>query len=268
MSLRIVRITSPLAPLLGALLLVPAGAWAQSSGGLPALRDDLAAEASARAAGDAASSARVDGEAAARAAADSALRDALNGEAAVRGSADASVRSDLAAEVSARQAADAMEEARANAAEAALSVRIDTISLTPGPQGPKGDKGDTGAQGAKGDAGPQGPKGDPGPQGPKGDPGPQGPPGPGSSLLIISVYGPEVTLCGQLDPTCAAFFGDSTAVCPTGFEVTGGGFILGNDSTFVSSSFGAFGQWRVFARNSDNWSGSSVQAVARCMKVQ
>ena len=52
---------------------------------------------------------------------------------------------------------------------------IETIELTPGPQGIQGEKGDPGEQGPKGDTGEQGPKGD---TGPKGDPGIQGEQGP------------------------------------------------------------------------------------------
>ena len=66
---------------------------------------------------------------------------------------------------------------------AEIQEAIDSISLTPGPQGEKGDKGDPGEQGPQGiqgEPGPQGEKGDKGdtgaqgPQGPQGEPGPQG----------------------------------------------------------------------------------------------
>lgn len=96
-----------------------------------------------------------------------------------------------------------------------VDSEIAAISLTPGPQGPKGDtgnpgpkgdkgdKGDSGArgdpgpqgptglQGAKGDQGPmglQGPQGATGPQGPKGDPGSPGPPGPAGQRMISARY--------------------------------------------------------------------------------
>ena len=49
-----------------------------------------------------------------------------------------------------------------------VNTQISKIELTPGPQGPKGDKGDPGATGPKGD------KGDPGATGPKGDKGDPG----------------------------------------------------------------------------------------------
>ena len=65
-----------------------------------------------------------------------------------------------------------------------LQVNRLKVDLTPGPEGPKGDKGDTGPEGPKGDkgeSGPEGPKGDKGEsglEGPKGDKGESGPEGP------------------------------------------------------------------------------------------
>jgi hypothetical protein len=55
-----------------------------------------------------------------------------------------------------------------------LQNQINTIQLTPGPQGEQGLKGDTGDTGPKGDTGDTGPKGDTGDTGPKGDKGDQG----------------------------------------------------------------------------------------------
>ena len=58
-----------------------------------------------------------------------------------------------------------------------VGSEISKIELTPGPQGPKGDKGDPGTTGPKGDkgdpgtTGPKGDKGDTGEQGPQGEPG-------------------------------------------------------------------------------------------------
>ena len=78
------------------------------------------------------------------------------------------------------------------AAEARTDSKIETISLTPGPQGERGEqgiRGRTGLQGPRGETGPAGASGPRGPMGfrgevgiqgfagPKGDPGPQGPPG-------------------------------------------------------------------------------------------
>ena len=58
-----------------------------------------------------------------------------------------------------------------------LQQQINTIELTPGPQGPQGPEGPQGPPGPQGDPGPQGPQGEVGPQGPQGDVGPQGPQG-------------------------------------------------------------------------------------------
>ena len=55
---------------------------------------------------------------------------------------------------------------------------IETIELTPGPQGPQGIQGEQGPQGIQGPIGETGPQGEPGPQGPQGIQGPQGPIGP------------------------------------------------------------------------------------------
>lgn len=60
----------------------------------------------------------------------------------------------------------------------AVDERVDTIELTPGPQGDPGPQGEPGPAGADGVDGAQGPQGETGPTGPQGDPGVQGPPGP------------------------------------------------------------------------------------------
>lgn len=88
---------------------------------------------------------------------------------------------------------------------------IETIELTPGPQGPQGEPGPQGPVGPKGDVGPIGPqgpkgdqgeqgipgekgeKGDIGPQGPKGDPGIQGPAGADGLTTSITVNGTTYT---------------------------------------------------------------------------
>jgi hypothetical protein len=59
-----------------------------------------------------------------------------------------------------------------------LQNQIDTIELTPGPQGVQGKIGPQGEQGKIGSQGEQGKMGMPGSQGPQGKIGPQGPPGP------------------------------------------------------------------------------------------
>lgn len=58
-----------------------------------------------------------------------------------------------------------------------IDAKIDTIELTPGPQGEKGEKGDTGAQGPQGEQGIQGEPGKDGKDGAQGIQGEQGVPG-------------------------------------------------------------------------------------------
>ena len=79
---------------------------------------------------------------------------------------------------------------------------IEGIELTPGPQGPAGEKGDTGAQGPKGDkgdTGAQGPKGDKGDtgaqglKGEKGDTGAQGPAGKDAKEIKTIVINTDAT---------------------------------------------------------------------------
>ena len=68
-----------------------------------------------------------------------------------------------------------------NRSIAEVNESIETIELTPGPQGEPGPQGATGIQGPQGEmgpVGPQGPQGEPGPEGPKGEQGPEGPQGP------------------------------------------------------------------------------------------
>lgn len=77
-----------------------------------------------------------------------------------------------------------------------LQQQMNTIELTPGPQGPQGEPGPVGPQGPKGDTGPQGatgsvgPQGPQGAQGPRGDSGPQGVPGPKGDTGPQGLAGP------------------------------------------------------------------------------
>lgn len=77
------------------------------------------------------------------------------------------------------------------ATEAYVNNRIETIELTPGPQGIQG------IQGEKGEVGPQGPQGERGPagkdgiQGPKGDTGERGPQGPAGKDGAPGERGPQ-----------------------------------------------------------------------------
>ena len=107
-------------------------------------------------------------------------------------------------------------------AEARMDAKVETVSLTPGPQGeqgiqgipgpqgPQGAQGETGPAGPSGPRGPMGFKGDfgeqgfTGPPGPQGEAGPQGPPGPrgpaGSSADIpTTLVVEEVIVRGSSD---------------------------------------------------------------------
>jgi hypothetical protein len=86
-----------------------------------------------------------------------------------------------------------------------------------GPAGPTGAAGAAGPQGLKGDTGAAGPAGA---QGPKGDIGPQGPAGPNTRVTTsFATY--------NLSTTPSSSFAQSfTAACPTGMNVTGGGYFL------------------------------------------
>ncbi|MCW2938441.1 MAG: Collagen triple helix repeat protein [Actinomycetia bacterium] len=93
-----------------------------------------------------------------------------------------------------------------------------------GPAGAAGAAGATGAagpQGLKGDTGPAGPAGPAGAQGPKGDTGAQGPAGPSGAATAVTATTDYtfVPANGQAFPVAA---------CPTGYNATGGGYILKN----------------------------------------
>ena len=71
---------------------------------------------------------------------------------------------------------------------------IETIELTPGPQGPigpMGPQGEIGPQGIQGPIGETGPQGEPGIQGPQGEQGPQGPQGKTGEKGAQGVQGPQ-----------------------------------------------------------------------------
>ena len=87
-----------------------------------------------------------------------------------------------------------------------------------GPQGipgPPGAKGDTGPSGPQGPAGPQGEAGPAGPPGPQGETGPAGPPGGLAGYEIV--FGNDARFTGAEGVV-------STARCPEGKVVLGGGF--------------------------------------------
>lgn len=75
---------------------------------------------------------------------------------------------------------------------ASFHAHVETPGRGPaGPAGPSGPKGDIGPAGAKGDTGPAGAKGETGPAGPKGDTGAAGPQGPAGAVGAIGPVGPQ-----------------------------------------------------------------------------
>lgn len=121
--------------------------------------------------------------------------------------------------------------------------------------------------GEDGHPGNQGPPGPPGPAGPQGPPGPQGPAGPAELNSF--------TVTGNIGIAEPLFNGTSTAACPTGSELTGGGF-----STSSNPDVRLFFS-RPAATESDTWEakifnqgfpgtneGFEVQAYARCTEIR
>ena len=109
-----------------------------------------------------------------------------------------------------------------------------------GPQGPQGEQGPPGPQGEKGD------KGDPGPQGI------QGPPGPGPEVVYVTQVGVFT----------------ATAMCSTGYKVTGGGYVnlsIGFSPSLTGSgpNFGGNG-WTVIVTSLLT---PAIQAYAVCLRV-
>ncbi len=94
-----------------------------------------------------------------------------------------------------------------------LQDQIDTLVLTPGPQGPQGEAGPQGSQGE------QGLQGEQGPQGVQGEQGPQGPAGTGAGgrLNTYRITSPIVSV-GIAETQTA------TARCHAGDQVLSGGF--------------------------------------------
>jgi hypothetical protein len=121
-----------------------------------------------------------------------------------------------------------------------------------GPPGPQGPDGPAGAQGPVGADGPQGPVGADGPQGPQG---PQGPPG---LVSIQRIDGNVVALAGTADGA------PSTATCPAGTLLTGGGFAsTGNVEIHDAVPDTATGSFVVVGAR-EGGAGASVQAFALC----
>jgi Collagen triple helix repeat (20 copies) len=147
-----------------------------------------------------------------------------------------------------------------------------------GPQGPMGPQGipglpgvdgGPGAPGLQGPQGPVGPAGADGPMGPQGIPGPAGAQGPAGVSGWVLILGPTMLL----NNSAAA----SSAVCPLGEHVLGGGYNF-TGSAFplfsIPDSTGGFASqtnpnglgWTVEASNNFNQSGT-FRAFATCGMV-
>lgn len=116
----------------------------------------------------------------------------------------------------------------------------------PGRRGPRGPKGRRGPKGARG---PQGATGATGPAGPQ-----------GAFGTVSSVKGPTVALAG-FGPGAV---GSSSAVCPAGTTMIGGGWQGGGISATVGyNAPGGPNTWSVIITN-DEESSTSFNAVAMC----
>ena len=121
---------------------------------------------------------------------------------------------------------------------------------------------DSGQRGARGPKGRRGPKGARGPAGPKGATGAIGPAGPqGAFASISTVKGPTVFLTSL----GAGAVGSSSATCPAGTTLIGGGWQGGGISATVAydAPTGVANTWGVLMTNDDEVS-TSFNAVAQC----
>jgi hypothetical protein len=101
-----------------------------------------------------------------------------------------------------------------------------------------------------------------GPKGPRGPRGPQGVAGPaGAFSKITTVQGPS-RLLGQAPS--AASIALSTASCPPGYQVIGGGWQGGGISATVSYNAPGGGSWSVIMTNNDEVTAVIFNAVAVC----
>jgi hypothetical protein len=151
------------------------------------------------------------------------------------------------------------EGAEAAAKEQVLLAKLeghDVAQLADsGRRGPRGPKGRRGAAGARGPVGPQGPKGATGPAGPVGATGPAG-----AFASISTVKGPTTFLAAF----GAGAVGISTATCPAGTTLIGGGWQGGGIAATVSwNGPSNANQWSVLMTNDDEVS-TTFSAVAVC----
>jgi hypothetical protein len=147
---------------------------------------------------------------------------------------------------------------------------FETDGSSTGPQGEKGDKGDTGAQGLqgeKGDKGDTGAQGLQGEKGDKGDTGKQGEPGTPAVNNDLSIRTVEGNVAR--DGTCINQCSDtekSVASCNSDEVLTGGGFHKsGNAWTTDSKPVG--NSWEAKGNPQSSQNPSTTQAYAQCQKL-
>jgi hypothetical protein len=140
--------------------------------------------------------------------------------------------------------------------------------------GPMGPQGATGAQGDTGAIGPQGPQGATGAQGEKGETGPIGPQGPAGAQGETGATGPagpkgdtgpagDDGVSGYQLVTGSGSNNTSTASCPNGKKVIGGGANASSNATIGSSYPSSQTTWTVTNRAGTG----SVTAYAICATV-
>jgi hypothetical protein len=143
--------------------------------------------------------------------------------------------------------------------QASLLEKLESRSAGVGELADSGQRGPRGPKGRRGPKGPQGPKGATGATGPKGATGATG--AAGAFATISTVKGPTVFLSGF----GAGAVGSSSATCPVGTQVIGGGWQGGGISATVSynAPTGVPNTWGVLMTN-DEETGTSFNAVATC----
>ena len=135
---------------------------------------------------------------------------------------------------------------------------INTIELTPGPQG---DPGPSGADGADGATGSTGSTGATGPQGPAGSQGPAGPQGPAGS----SGGGASTTL-GAVGTYALMQNNSGAAAIQAGGTVSGSGLKYHNVNWSTAGTPSASGTWRVMGRYESSGVGST-NAISVCVRI-
>ncbi|HJR92794.1 MAG TPA: S-layer homology domain-containing protein [Acidimicrobiia bacterium] len=123
-----------------------------------------------------------------------------------------------------------------------------------GPAGPQGIPGEVGPQGLQGEAGPEGPQGPQGVQGETGPQGPQGEQGPAGGIGEVTV---STTSVSWSAPTASV---EATASCPSGTTVLSGGFILAGDG-WAQASYPDGNGWTVKAHRQTSSEELTVYAL-------